>query len=108
MTGGEWLAVTVPIRVALSDTGWRRITANAASACDSGTMATNRPSFATYRGSNPNNSQAPRTDSSTGTADSLIAMPYSLPWSGKAEGPAGTDHKQVIVTGRALPHQHVL
>ena len=66
---------SVPMRWAPAPRGpneWRR---GRGPRADPGTIARKRPSHATYRGSNPSSSQAPRTSSRTGTADSSMRIP---------------------------------
>lgn len=69
-TLGNSRPFTSPTRTAPVATAWFRMTSTARSGCPSGTNATNRPSFATYNGSNPSSSQAPCTSSRIGIARS--------------------------------------
>src|SRR6266699_6566030 len=75
MLGGP--AVTWPITAACGPAGWARSAASAAPADAASTTATIRPSHATYSGSMPSSSAAPRTSALTGIASSLTSTPTS-------------------------------
>src|SRR5215471_10862337 len=70
-------AVTLPMIAACAPSGWARRAAIASSAWPPSTTATSRPSHATYRGSMPSSSAAPRTWARTGMASSATSTPTS-------------------------------
>src|SRR5215467_2083642 len=68
-------AVTSPTIAACAPNGWARRAASAFSAWAPSTTATSRPSQATYSGSMPSSSAAPRTWARTGMASSATSTP---------------------------------
>ena len=75
MPGGS--AVTWPMMAAWSPSGCARRAASARSASPASTTATRRPSQATYIGSMPRSSLAPRTSARTGMSSSRTSTPTS-------------------------------
>src|SRR5262249_48538034 len=63
-------ATTVPMTAASRPSGCARMVSTSRSASSGGTTAMSFPSLATYRGSSPSISQAPRTSGRTGIDDS--------------------------------------
>src|SRR5215472_4345949 len=70
-------AVTWPMTAACAPSGWARSAATAWSARLPSTTATRRPSHATYSGSMPSSSAAPRTSARTGMASSVTTTSTS-------------------------------
>src|SRR5579883_2314341 len=75
VTSPGWAAQTVPIMRASLPSGWDFMTESTLPAASGGTIATSLPSLATYSGSRPNISQAPRTSSRTGISRSTSSTP---------------------------------